>query len=289
MPPKGKEVKKGGPTGNYKAGKPLKDILPPNSKPPREGIPLNSEIQPDVNRSYIYEPQQNIPEWPGNEEAKINDFTKDSHKADENSHPKFTDNTKIFLPQSYADFEKNEILWLRPEEYLKEIAYDNEVQKRRMEKKLLNRKMRSLRKQSMLTLGSHTSHNEMQTLSKAEKSLENEPPINRDEITYEMLCIAYDERLETEEEVKKRKEEAEKLAAADKNAKKKPPPAKGAPVQADPLDEPQVLKVPVENNMDMGFLMPVYSKWVTSQFQFIKDRSIRDVDSKESIWQRIYP
>jgi hypothetical protein len=104
-----------------------------------------------------------------------------------------------------------------------------------------------------------------------------------------MLCIAYDERLETEEEVKKRKEEAEKLAAADKNAKKKPPPAKGAPVEADPMDKPQVLKIPVENNMDMGFLMPVYSKWVTSQFQFIKDRSIRDVDTKESIWQRIYP
>ncbi len=41
--------------------------------------------------------------------------------------------------------------------------------------------------------------------------------------------------------------------------------------------------------MDMGFLMPVYSKWVTSQFQFIKDRAIRDVDTKESIWQRIYP
>jgi hypothetical protein len=30
------------------------------------------------------------------------------------------------------------------------------------------------------------------------------------------------------------------------------------------MDEPQVLKIPVENNMDMGFLMPVYSKWVTS-------------------------
>ncbi len=45
MPPKAKDVKKGGPSGgNYKAGKPLKDILPPNSKPPREGQPLNSEI-----------------------------------------------------------------------------------------------------------------------------------------------------------------------------------------------------------------------------------------------------
>ena len=94
-------------------------------------------------------------------------------------------------------------------------------------------------------------------------------------------------RQETEEEVKKRKEEAEKLAAADKNAKKKPPP-KGAPV-ADPMDEPQQIKVAVENTMDMGFLMPLYCKWATSQFQFIKDRTIRDVDTRENIWQRIYP
>jgi hypothetical protein len=78
-----------------------------------------------------------------------------------------------------------------------------------------------------------------------------------------MLCISYEQRLETEEEVKKRKEEAERLAALDKNAKKKPAPAKGAPV-ADPMDEPQMIKVPVEHTMDMGFLMPLYSKWVTS-------------------------
>jgi hypothetical protein len=44
MPPKGKDVKKGVPVGNYKAGKPLKDILPATSKPPREGQPLNSEL-----------------------------------------------------------------------------------------------------------------------------------------------------------------------------------------------------------------------------------------------------
>lgn len=55
------------------------------------------------------------------------------------------------------------------------------------------------------------------------------------------------------------------------------------------MDEPQMIKVAVESNMDMGFLMPVYSKWVTSQLQFIKDRSIRDCDTRESIWQRIYP
>lgn len=109
-----------------------------------------------------------------------------------------------------------------------------------------------------------SAYDDLNTLSKAEKAFENEPPINKDDLQFEMLCIDYSERLETEEEVKKRKEEAEKLAAADKNAKKKPAPAKGAPVQADPMDEPQMLKIPLENNMDMGFLMPVYSKWVTS-------------------------
>jgi hypothetical protein len=35
------------------------------------------------------------------------------------------------LPPSYKEFEKNEIMWIRPEEYLKEIAYDQEVAKRK--------------------------------------------------------------------------------------------------------------------------------------------------------------
>jgi hypothetical protein len=61
MPPKGKDVKKGGaPTGNYKAGKALKDILPANCKPPREGAPLNSELQPEIQRNYLYEPYPTI-------------------------------------------------------------------------------------------------------------------------------------------------------------------------------------------------------------------------------------
>lgn len=232
MPPKGKDVKKGAPVGNYKAGKPLKDILPANSKPPREGQPLNAELQPDIARSNLYEPMQNIPDWPGNEEAKNNDFAKEE---------KFTDATQIHLPPSFLDFDKGgEIQWLRPEEYLREIAFDNEVQKRKMERKILMNKMKKLKKQSMLAMGatSQNTYDDLNALSKAEKALTEEPPIDREALRFEMLCIAYEERLETEEEVKKRKEEAEKLAALDKNAKKKPPPAKGAPVVADPMDEP---------------------------------------------------
>lgn len=243
MPPKPKDVKKGGaPSGNYKAGKPLKDILPPSSKPPREGVPLNAELQPDIHRQNLYEPYANIAEWPGNEEAKNNDFAKDAHKDEHGHYTKYTDASQIYLPPSFHEFEKGsgEIQWLRPEEYLREIAFDNELQKRRMERKLLMNKMKKLKKQSMLAMGAtnQSTYDDLNNLSRTEKALGDEPPINREELHYEMLCIAYEERLETEEEVKKRKEEAEKIAAADKNAKKKPPPAKGAPVVADPLDEP---------------------------------------------------
>jgi hypothetical protein len=38
MPPKGKDAKaKGAPQGNFKAGKLLKDVLPPNFNKQREG------------------------------------------------------------------------------------------------------------------------------------------------------------------------------------------------------------------------------------------------------------
>lgn len=99
--------------------------------------------------------------------------------------------------------------------------------------------------------------------------------------------IASMERLETEDEIRKRKEDEEKRAAADKT-KKKAPPAKGAP-QHDPSDDPQMVQIPIENSLDLGFSMPVYTKWVTSQFQLTKDRYMVDVASKEKIWERIYP
>jgi len=35
--------------------------------------------------------------------------------------------------------------------------------------------------------------------------------------------------------------------------------------------------------------MPLYTKWVTSQFQLTKDRNMTDVDTNEKIWQRIFP
>lgn len=112
--------------------------------------------------------------------------------------------------------------------------------------------------------------------------------VSKDALPVRPCVIASMERLETEEEIKKRKEEAETRAAADKGSKKKAAPAKGGAAH-DPSDDPQMLQIPIENSLDLGFSMPIYTKWVTSQFQLTKDRYMRDVVSKEKIWERIYP
>jgi hypothetical protein len=106
--------------------------------------------------------------------------------------------------------------------------------------------------------------------------------VDKSAIEVNPCCIQFLERLETDEEVVKRKLAEELQAEMDKKAKKKPP-AKGAK-EEDPGDKPQMTKVPVENSLDLGFCMPVYTKWLTSQLQLAKDRNMVDVDSHEKIW-----
>ena len=113
--------------------------------------------------------------------------------------------------------------------------------------------------------------------------------VDKASIKVQKCVIASMQRLETEDEIKKRKEEEEKKAAAEKGAKKKAPPAKGAVPVEDPSDKPQLISIPIENSLDLGFSMPAYTKWITSQFQLTKDRFIKDVHTNEKIWERIYP
>lgn len=67
MSKKKEAAKKGVPVGNYKLGKQMKDILPSNSKPPREGIPCKPEGEPAPSRDFEYEAMEMFPEWPGND------------------------------------------------------------------------------------------------------------------------------------------------------------------------------------------------------------------------------
>ena len=99
-----------------------------------------------------------------------------------------------------------------------------------------------------------------------------------------MKVINYEEKPETEEEARRRKEELEKAAAV-KDKKKAPPPKGGKEEE----EETVMVKRVVLSSMDMGFLMPAFSKWATSQFQFAKDRTLVDIETKEPIWKRIYP
>ena len=57
------------------------------------------------------------------------------------------------------------------------------------------------------------------------------------------------------------------------------------------VEEPEIRKIKEVSvgNLTLDTLLPKYSKWVTSQIQFIKDRGIRDAQTKEPIWKRIYP
>ena len=78
------------------------------------------------------------------------------------------------------------------------------------------------------------------------------------------VVISHLERLETEAEIAHRKAEEEKKAEQNKAAKKKAPAGKKGEAATDPSDEPQLMRVPIENSLDLGFSMPAYTKWVTS-------------------------
>ncbi len=103
---------------------------------------------------------------------------------------KFTDQTNIYLPPSFHEFEKSEIIWLRPEEYLREIAYETEVSKRRMEKKTQLKKKKTMRKQSILALGgTSTLEEQLSSMGKgtAMMGAEEDPSkkVNKEELQIE--------------------------------------------------------------------------------------------------------
>jgi len=77
------------------------------------------------------------------------------------------------------------------------------------------------------------------------------------------------ERPETAEEAQKRAVQAEEEK---KKAGKKVAPPKGKTEEV----ETRTVKEVMLDNLTLDAPLPKYVKWVTSQMQFIKDRSIRD-------------
>ena len=160
MPPK-KDAKKGAVSGNFKAGKALKDILPPNSKAPREGQVAKMEGEPEVKREFEFEPLAVLPEWPGNDEAKTHDFTAGAEKDEEGNWKKYTEPAPqdgvgaYHFPPSFKYYTKEDAQWKRPEEYIREILYENEVQRKRREKRREMKLRKTTRKNQIMSLATN--------------------------------------------------------------------------------------------------------------------------------------
>jgi len=296
MPPKGKD--KAG--GKGKQGSQLKDILPPNAKQPREGEPVEVMEEPteeqlkNQEKNYQYLPYPDYPVWPGNQEVQAlfeeektkltEEVTKQqeadgaaSQNEDNLDIPEdklFKDEHWFYLPTSFHEFEKKKIKWKRPNQYLYEIMHENDAKKNKSDKKNVRKRKTSKR----FRLGSSSNIGSSTNVAVAEGSKKKINVLKRPKVNYKV--IGYQERPEAEDEMRRRKEEEEKVAGKEK----KKPPKKG-----EEEEQPQMMSVAIETNLDMGFLMPAYSKWITSQLQFIKDRTVRDTVTKEPIWKRIFP
>jgi hypothetical protein len=176
------------------------------------------EGEPEVSRSYEFEPLEMLPEWPGNEEARAHDFKAGFEQDDAGVWSKFTEPEptggvgELCLPPSFKDFCKAGATWLRPEEYIKEIMYEKEVQRRRQEKKREFKLRKTTRKNSLMALAQHGAGEPEQQKQETELEILNKTKsaVNKDDLVPEPKVIGYEERLETEAEVQKRKEAAEK-------------------------------------------------------------------------------
>ena len=104
----------------------IKDYIPNNIKENniREEYPLN---YPDVtNRKYVYELYPNclFEKWPSDEEIKTYDFNINSDIV-------FNDpnNNLLVLPYSLRKETFNSMVWMRPNEYLKQKLLISEIKK----------------------------------------------------------------------------------------------------------------------------------------------------------------
>ena len=78
-----------------------------------------------------------FPDWPGDEAAREHDF---APKDEEGKDIEFTDETSIYLPPSFHEFEKDDIQWLRPREFLREVAIERELLRMKDEGRTLFKK-----------------------------------------------------------------------------------------------------------------------------------------------------
>ena len=113
-----------------------------------------------------------LPEWPGNDEAKAHDFKAGFEQDAEGNWTKYTEPEAedgvgaYHLPPSFTDHVDEKPVWMRPEEYIREILYEQEVQKRRKEKKRELKLRKTTKKNSLMALAAQTTVAEEEEMQK---------------------------------------------------------------------------------------------------------------------------
>jgi hypothetical protein len=136
----------------------LKDILPPEIKEPREPQPF-AEIEDGwkdkMTRERTYEPAIVFPDWPGNDEAnkKLEETGVfkpiEEEKASDSQYMEellFKDSFEYYMPSSIRDMTGDNILWLRPKEYLLELAIETELKRVKAENRTMVKKIKAQKK-----------------------------------------------------------------------------------------------------------------------------------------------
>jgi len=265
MPPKAKDPKKG---NLYKAGTPIKDVLPQAIKQPaREGRPARiPEFTPHHTVINPYQSQPDFEEWPGDEAALGFDFGLESQPGNY-----FVDPVKFSVPPSFRSNENHMIFWRRPKELIK-----SETNEEKLNSSTLVASETHLQRKKTIDLV------ELEEGRGASIYLPEDSgtsPFDKEDLEINLFSVI--ERQETAEEAEARVKEM-----TEKQQQQKKKPAK----KEEPIDpNPQRVKDIKLSNVSMKEEIPAYAKWIASQLQLIKDKNLRDVHTKKPIWTKVYP
>ena len=292
--------------------KPLKEIVPSSYPHIREPSPIQEPTEPHSEYTPQATPSEIFEEWPNETDisvlqAQLLPNTSSTDEAEQTHVEVFKDpnNSKILLPYSLThDFITDEVKWVRPEVYVKENHLDVEIIKTlpnknhikfRLKVQEMYEKDKEIEKKKAEGEYYHEDNS-----GGSDDSLGFE---NRDKFAFyrdyfkiidqpiEMKIVSYLTREETEDEmeerIKRENDEYERKIKENPKMKKQLQQEKAKKDQQP--KEKLIVNEPNPSNISMKDEYPLYFKWLASIFQIIKDRNIVDCNTKETIWQKIYP
>ena len=252
----------------------------------------------EINSELLKENYQNFHE----EEKKEKKIEENINFYNDPLHEELTKN----LPLTFIKMTKNNILWLRPEEYITNENIDKEIKKLYPKKKYIQmredikekykeEKEKSISKENYNSEDENVDdlmNDDTQILKKTiykdfYKFLENKPDIKIINTTF---------RDETDEEYQKRIEET--IEKQKENlAKYKFLKGKNKPIVQHPDEIPRgKIAIKQPSNIDIKLVLDKEKKfsktflsWISSIFQFIIDLKINDCNNDNTIFDNIYP